>query len=546
MQDLIQIYLPLTALLVILVNGIFFQKSFLNWLPLVLVLAALGKVYGNAVTLDDGEVPSIVANAPILILTIGTFIALSYRQYLKDRGSRMQLIALTILFGIAAGITFAFSGNYHSGDTIFNGPKLLLSVFLNVMFVAVVFIKLPFLNKIFQLKPEDSRSILYKGVIYMIIALSIYLGVFVTGWYGVTLFASIFLPTMIVLSNDENEDLLQMAVISISSILGIGYVMMNGFGLEFMVSKSEFLWGAFIGGFLLVLGSLSTLIAQSNKAMVILFTGIVLGMVYGLGYLYEIKENLGGLITYVGLLLGIAFFIFGFKHKGYNFSIQNGILALSAVLLFTPGFEVTDPDAHKGSNADKIEKNQKKLEVTNEKGEKVESEMIDITQAVGEYEVFLDNSKLKFKVVSHGNTTSGTFKKFTGKVKIAEKLEDCSVEMNFDAESFSTYNKTRDKELKGGADWMDVAKFPEVSFEAKGFRVEGNTYVTEGELKMKGISKKIPVKFVFDGKGENNGKEFIIVSGSLGLDMTEFGIPESSEVDKGVEIEFTIEANKME
>ena len=132
------------------------------------------------------------------------------------------------------------------------------------------------------------------------------------------------------------------------------------------------------------------------------------------------------------------------------------------------------------------------------------------------------------------------------KISIAEKLEDCSVEMIFDTESFSTYNKTRDKEVKGGSEWMDVPNFPKVTFKAKGFKVEGNTYVTSGELTMKGISKKIPVKFVFDGKGENNGKEFIIVSGSLGLDMTEFGIPESSEVDKGVEIEFTIEANKME
>lgn len=546
MENLIQVYLPLAALLITLVNGSFLKKSFINWLPLVLILAGLSKFLGDAVISDGGEVPSIIKNGIISILIITTFIALSHRQFLKDKGRKFQFLTLGLIYGIAIGVALAIKGDFTSGLTVFNGPKLILGVVLNALMLAVIYVKFPYLLKWFKLNAQESYPTFYKAILSIIIALSIYLGVFVSGWYGVAFFAAIFLPTLIVISTKENEEFLQSAAISIVAVLLIGFIYSFGTELQFEIGQSHLVWGVFIGIFLIALGSFQGLIEKNSKAMTIVISAVVLGMVFGLGYLYNIKENLGGLITYAGILIGIAVAIFNYSRKEFSFPINNALIILSSIMLFTPVFEVKDPFGEKGSNADKLESDQKKVEVVNEKGEKVVLELNDITEAVGKYEIFLDNSKLKFIVVSHGNKTKGTFKNYSGSVLIAEKLEDCEVNIEFDATSFSTFNKTRDKELKNESMWMDVDNFPKVNYTAKGFKLEGDKYVAEGELTMKGISKKLKVSFVFDGKGNNDGKDFVIISGNVELEMTDFGIEESSEVDKGVSVEFTIEANKIE
>ncbi|MCB0477054.1 MAG: YceI family protein [Crocinitomicaceae bacterium] len=546
MESLIQVYLPLASLLIILANVLFVKKSFINWLPMVLILAGLSKFLGESVVSDGETVPSIVRNGVLSILILTTFIALSYRQFFRDKGDKWMYVALAVVYAIGAGVAFGIKGNFTSGMTVFTGYKLLLSVALNLLLVAIIYLKLPLLVKWFKIDTESIRPVFFHGAMLMVVALSVYLGVFVTGWYGVAFFASLFLPTLIILSDEDTEYLLQQGAFSVVGLLGLGYVISFGSGLEFYLGHSHLIFGAFIGGFILVIGKLMGLMNDKFKAFKIIMVAVVIGMVYGLGYLYSIKENLGGLITYSGVLIGMLLMIFNSEKGKYSYSMGTGLITLASILLFAPFFEVVDPFAEKGSNADKIASDQKKVETVNEKGEKVVLELNDITEAKGNWEVFLDNSKLKFVVVSHGNTTKGTFKNYSGTISIKEKLEDCEVTMKFDATSLSTFNKTRDGEIKEGEDWMHVSKFPELEFHAKGFKLEGDKYVTEGDLTMKGITKKVQVSFVFEGKGNNAGKDFIIVSGNLSLDMTNFGIPESSEVDKGVEIEFTVEANKLD
>lgn len=546
MENLIQIYLPAAALLIVVLNSLFVKKTFINWLPMVFILAGLDKFLGEAVVGNEETTPSIVRNGAMSILIITTFLALSYRQFLREKGRKFQLLSLGLVYLIGALLALMIQGNFTSGLTVFNGPKLLLGVVLNLLMVAVVFIKFPFLNKWLKLKEDESRPVLFNGLLIMIVALSVYLGVFVTGWYGVAFFASMFLPSLIILSDSKTEQFLQQGIFSVLAILGLTYIISFGGGIQFQIGHSHFIWGLFIGGFILVLGRLMNLISDSSKALIVVVLAMVLTMVYAFGYLYEVKENLGGLITYAGMLIGTGLLVFNQEKHTFSYPMSTGLLTLSAIILLAPVFEVVDPFADKGSSADKIEADQKKVEVTNEKGEKVVLELNDITEAQGKWEIFLDNSKLKFIVVSHGNTTKGTFKQYSGTIRIAENLADCEVELEFDASSISTFNKVRDKEVKNGEDWMNVPKFPKIQFKAKGFQLEGDSYKTIGELTMKGITKEVPVTFVFDGKGENEGKDFIIVSGKLSMDMTNFGIPESSEVDKGVEVEFTVEANKIE
>jgi polyisoprenoid-binding protein YceI len=546
MENLIQFYLPCAALLAIIANGLFIKKTFLNWLPLVFLVAGLGKFFGSQVVSDTGEIPSIVQNGPISILLIATFLALSFRQFLSEKGKMIQFVMLGSVYIIGTSVALMIEGNFTSGLSVFNGPKLIFGVVLNIVILAVVFLKFSLVNKIIKVKREDSLALLYKATLFMMIGFAVFLGVFLTGWYGVVFFTSLFIPTLIIISNNENEKFLQMGAVSITAILGIIYLTSFAGDLTFELVKSHLIWGALVTGFMLIIGFFQNLMPESRKLLIGAMSLILIGMTFGLGYLYNIKESMGGVITYSGLLIGVALLVFNSEFKvNFSYSIHNSIVVMSSVFLFAPMFTVIDPFADKGSNADKLEGDQKKVEVVNEKGEKVVLEMNDITEAIGEWDVFLDNSKLKFIVTSHGDQTKGTFKSFSGKINIAEKLEDCEVNMLFDASSISTFNSSRDKEIKNGSDWMDISNFPELSYKAKGFQLKGDKYIVSGELTMKGITKKAEVEFLFDGKGSNEGKDFVIISGKLKIDMTNFGIPQSSEVDKGVEIEFTIEANKV-
>jgi len=104
-----------------------------------------------------------------------------------------------------------------------------------------------------------------------------------------------------------------------------------------------------------------------------------------------------------------------------------------------------------------------------------------------------------------------------------------------------------------GEQWLDVAKYPEISFEAKGVknpRTEGNTTTAEvvGTFTLKGVSKDmtVPVKFTYlkDKLGQrepNKNGDLLVIRSNFAIKRSDFGIMPGKMEDKVADtIELTL------
>jgi polyisoprenoid-binding protein YceI len=91
------------------------------------------------------------------------------------------------------------------------------------------------------------------------------------------------------------------------------------------------------------------------------------------------------------------------------------------------------------------------------------------------------------------------------------------------------------------AAFFEEAKFPQMKFGVKNLSLTEEGYLAEGEFTMKGKTKKVPVVFQFVGKGERDGKSFIVLKGSGKLNRTDFGMTPDPGIGDVVNFEFQTE-----
>jgi polyisoprenoid-binding protein YceI len=151
--------------------------------------------------------------------------------------------------------------------------------------------------------------------------------------------------------------------------------------------------------------------------------------------------------------------------------------------------------------------------------------------------------------------TEGYFKIYDGKVdsKSETDFTDAKVEFTIDAASINTDDEQRDNHLKS-PDFFDVANHPKITFVSTSMKPAGkNTWKLEGNLTMKGVTKKVTLTAVGSGKTMKdpwgNTKYGFKVSGKL--NRKDFGITWNKVLDAGgtilgdeVEINCKIELNK--
>ncbi len=98
----------------------------------------------------------------------------------------------------------------------------------------------------------------------------------------------------------------------------------------------------------------------------------------------------------------------------------------------------------------------------------------------------------------------GTFESFSANVE-AENLEDlttASIAFDIQTASISTKSEDRDNHLKS-PDFLDVEKFPSISFQSKSITESGDAYQVLGELTIKDTKKPVVFEVEFNGKGTN-------------------------------------------
>jgi polyisoprenoid-binding protein YceI len=84
--------------------------------------------------------------------------------------------------------------------------------------------------------------------------------------------------------------------------------------------------------------------------------------------------------------------------------------------------------------------------------------------------------------------------------------------------TINTKNKKRDNHLRS-ADFLNVEKYPSIRFVSTHFRKIGEYYVVEGDLTLKGVTKKISIPFEFTDSGSS-----AIFTGEFDIDRVDFGV----------------------
>jgi len=92
----------------------------------------------------------------------------------------------------------------------------------------------------------------------------------------------------------------------------------------------------------------------------------------------------------------------------------------------------------------------------------------------------------------------GRFGFTTGTVVVSNDPAECTVEVSIDAGSLSTGDPIRDSDVKG-ADFVDAARFPVITYRGKGLRRSRRGWVIDGILTIRGIARSVPVEFTFAG-----------------------------------------------
>lgn len=128
----------------------------------------------------------------------------------------------------------------------------------------------------------------------------------------------------------------------------------------------------------------------------------------------------------------------------------------------------------------------------------------------------------------------GRFTNFQGTVRVAETLEDSSVEVEIQTESIQTNTEQRDQHLRSG-DFLLVEEHPTLTFRSSGVRRVGDTgFELDGDLTIKGESHPVTLEGEFLGWGPNmEGTPVIFASARTTIDREEWDMTWNVVVETG-------------
>jgi polyisoprenoid-binding protein YceI len=94
----------------------------------------------------------------------------------------------------------------------------------------------------------------------------------------------------------------------------------------------------------------------------------------------------------------------------------------------------------------------------------------------------------------------GRFDKFEGAIVTGEDPLASSVNATIDATSISTGQEQRDAHIRS-ADFFHVEEHPSFTFVSTGVKPDGDDYVVDGDLTIRGVTKPVALKLEIGGFG---------------------------------------------
>jgi polyisoprenoid-binding protein YceI len=94
----------------------------------------------------------------------------------------------------------------------------------------------------------------------------------------------------------------------------------------------------------------------------------------------------------------------------------------------------------------------------------------------------------------------GRFTSFEGRIVTAADPLESSVTATIDLSSVDTANKQRDDHIRS-ADFFETDAHPTMTYRSTGLRPDGDDFVLDGELTIKGVTRSVPLKLEVHGFG---------------------------------------------
>ena len=151
---------------------------------------------------------------------------------------------------------------------------------------------------------------------------------------------------------------------------------------------------------------------------------------------------------------------------------------------------------------------------------------IDPSHSIAEF-------KVKHMMISN---VKGQFAKVSGSLSLDEsEVTNSRVEALIDASSIGTRDDQRDAHLKS-ADFLDVERFPSLSFRSTRVRATGKDELTvEGDLSIRGVTRKV----TFEVEGPTPpakdpwGNTRVAVSATTKINRKDFGLTWNAALETG-------------
>ncbi|MEU0135736.1 YceI family protein [Streptomyces sp. NPDC006296] len=129
----------------------------------------------------------------------------------------------------------------------------------------------------------------------------------------------------------------------------------------------------------------------------------------------------------------------------------------------------------------------------------------------------------------------GTFTVGHGRITVADRAEESLVHVVMDAGSFTSGNQQRDDHVRS-ADYLDVARFPEIGFRSRYLEHSGAEATLHGELTVCEVTQPLAVTL---GTVAHEGKR-MTASGTTTIDRYAFGITKAKGMT-GRHLKITVE-----
>lgn len=127
----------------------------------------------------------------------------------------------------------------------------------------------------------------------------------------------------------------------------------------------------------------------------------------------------------------------------------------------------------------------------------------------------------------------GRFIDFEGTITTAENPLDSSATATIQMASLSTGNQRRDDHVRS-SDFLEVEKYPVMTFRSTGARADGEDILVDGELTIREVTRPITLNVEFGGIGRDSKDRLRLGFTATGtLSRQDYGVTWNAVLDEG-------------